>query len=135
MANGRRKRAQARRQDIRAASAGRGRTRPVMTIISAVLLAAIVSSFFVMAGVQPASAGVYAIFPANGNEDLTDEFTTTDALMAYVQVDIQGGRICVVHEDDREASCDDAPWGGANSVLGIGTLVTIVASPPLEEGT
>jgi PKD repeat protein len=96
------------------------------------LLAALV----VLALPAAAQAGLNTPIPANQYEEPTYDFVDDDALFVYVLSDTKGGRVCVVHDVESldDASCDNPAWGGANTIVGVGTTYSLIAAPPLQVG-
>ena len=85
-------------------------------------------------GGSTAQAAFNSPIPADGDALPNDVFRSRDALFAYVLSDLRGGRICVIPESGA-GGCDDPAWGGANVVVGIGTVYTLIAGPSLIPGS
>ena len=85
-------------------------------------------------GGSTAQAALNSPIPADGDALPNDVFRSRDALFAYVLSDLRGGRICVIPESGA-GGCDDPAWGGANVVVGIGTVYTLIAGPSLIPGS
>jgi IgGFc binding protein/Bacterial Ig domain/Bacterial Ig-like domain (group 1) len=88
----------------------------------------------------PAAALIGVVVPANEFEEPTEEFTTANALFAWVTVDPFGGRVCVVPPDtvdDGNLSCERnaVPWASPNFVTGLGSQLIPIKGPSLKVGT
>src|ERR1700712_1024604 len=78
-------------------------------VLAMVLAAAVIPTV----AATPASANLNGVFPANGDEDLTEQFTSRDALFAYTVSDLSGGRMCIIPATE-DGSCGDPAWGSPN---------------------
>jgi PKD repeat protein len=88
----------------------------------------------------PVRAGLFNPIPADFTGDPQDQFVDDDYLFAYMTSDLLGGRICIVDENTTLASagtfpCNSPVWGSPNTVVGIGTIYTLIENPTLWPGT
>ena len=117
---------------MRAESVSR-RLRVAASVAAAILVA--VSAVVVRP--QPVAAGLYGPVPADQNGDPTDTFRSDDALFVFAVSDIKGGRVCVVPPTGALAglSCDAPAWGEPNTLVGIGTVYSLMEGPYLRVGS
>lgn len=106
----------------------------MLRVLTVLTLAAAVVVLPIPGPGATARAALNSPIPADGDALPNDEFRSRDALFAYVVSDVRGGRICIVPESGA-GGCDEPAWGGANVVIGIGTVYTLIAGPSLIPGT
>ena len=92
-----------------------------------------------ISGAGPAGARIFQILPADESETPTLDFTDDQALFAIGTSDFLGGQVCVVSSattdpGDGSLKCGQE-WGSPNQVIGLGTFIIPIESPPLRVGT
>jgi hypothetical protein len=112
----------------------RARQRGLVPRVGRLLLALTVVAVLFVWAPPAAHAAVTSANPADGTGELYPDFTTDDALFAYVTSDTRGGRVCVIAATG-DGSCDAPAWGSPNTIVGIGTLFILLEGPDLEVGT